>query len=67
MKATTMERLWVRCPRHGKVRVVCPRCAGKAGGHAKRGRGRVQRLRALTEAERAILASLGAEERGARS
>lgn len=58
-----LERLWVRCPRHGHVRVACPRCAGKAGGKAKRGRGHRQQLRVLTEAERAILAEWAGEER----
>ena len=27
--------------------MVCPKCAGKAGGRAKRGRGHLQQLRAL--------------------
>jgi hypothetical protein len=43
-----LEKLWAQCPRHGRVRVVCPRCAGKIGGKAKRGRGHRQRLKALS-------------------
>lgn len=45
MKAT-IERLGERCPYHGRVRVVCPMCAGKAGGRAKSGRGHTAPLRA---------------------
>jgi hypothetical protein len=31
------DRLTAECPVHGTVPVVCPRCAGKAGGRAHRG------------------------------
>jgi hypothetical protein len=36
-KTTQIEKLCADCPTHGTVRVVCPRCAGKAGGRAHRG------------------------------
>jgi hypothetical protein len=32
-----LEKLSAQCPTHGKVPVVCPRCAGKAGGKAHQG------------------------------
>jgi hypothetical protein len=31
------EKLSAECPTHGTVSVVCPQCAGKAGGKAHRG------------------------------
>ncbi len=31
-----LKRLSADCPIHGKVRVVCPRCAGKMGGRGRR-------------------------------
>jgi hypothetical protein len=47
-----LEKLSTQCPRHGRIRVVCPKCAGALGGKARQGRGRLQRLgRALAQAE----------------
>lgn len=33
----TVEKLSAECPTHGTVPVVCPRCAGKAGGKRHKG------------------------------
>ena len=32
-----LERLHAECSRHGRVRVVCPKCAGKKGGRGRKG------------------------------
>jgi len=54
MKRTQkLERLSAECPRHGRVRIVCPKCAGKIGGMMRRGRGHRQQLRIVSELERA--------------
>jgi hypothetical protein len=52
MATTALEKLSVECPTHGRVPVVCPRCAGKAGGRAHRGT-RSKRTKALEDLERA--------------
>jgi hypothetical protein len=54
-----LEKLSAECTTHGTVPVVCPRCAGKAGGKAHRGtRSRHNReLKALGDARRVYDAS----------
>ena len=54
-----LEKLSAECPTHGTVPVVCPRCAGKAGGMAHRGtRSRRKKdLAALEDARRMYDAS----------
>jgi hypothetical protein len=54
-----LEKLSAECPTHGTVPVVCPRCAGKAGGRAHRGTRskHTKGLEALETARRALHAS----------
>lgn len=56
MVTTALEKLSAECPIHGTVPVVCPRCAGKAGGKAHRGtRSRRKKdLEALADARRVL-------------
>lgn len=52
----TVHKLSAECPTHGNVPVVCPRCAGKAGGKAHRGTRsrRKKELKALADARRVL-------------
>jgi hypothetical protein len=56
MATAALERLSADCPIHGRVPVVCPRCAGKAGGKAHRGTRsrRNKELKALEDARRVL-------------